>query len=105
LGFASFREAFFVWRSAKVPKVKNKEATPKSCEHCKHWQEVTKKLRISEVLRTVVTKMEDALTNSEFKASLTDYLKLLQMEKELGTEAPQEIKVTWVEPERRSDET
>ena len=88
-----------------MPKVKNKEATPKSCVHCEHWQEVTKKLRIGEVLKSVVTKMEESLTNSEFKASLTDYLKLLQLEKELGTEVPQEIKVTWVEPETPSDET
>ena len=88
-----------------MAKVKSKEATPKSCEHCEHWLEVNKKLRIGEVLRTVVTKMEDSLTNSEFKASLTDYLKLLQLEKEIGTEVPQEIKVTWVEPETPSDET
>jgi len=88
-----------------VPRVKSKEATPKSCEQCEHWLEVNKKLRIGEVLRTVVTKMEESLTNSEFKASLTDYLKLLQLEKELGTDVPQEIKVTWVEPEAPSDET
>ena len=87
-----------------MAKTKDTESTPKSCEHCEHWQEVSKKLRIGEALRAVVAKMEDSLTNSEFKASLTDYLKLLQLEKELGTEVPQEIKVTWVEPEAPSDE-
>ena len=48
--------------------------------------------------------METTLTDEDFKASLTDYLKLVQLEKELGDEVPQEIKVTWVEPETPSDE-
>ena len=88
-----------------MPKAKNKETTPKSCEHCEHWQAVNQKLRIGEVLRSVLQKMEESLSSNEFKASLTDYLKLLQLEKELGTEVPQEIKVTWVEPETPNDET
>ena len=88
-----------------MPKARKKEAPPKSCEQCEHWLEVNEKLRIGGVIRAVVTKMEASLTSNEFKASLTDYLKLLQLEKELGTEVPQEIKVTWVEPETPSDET
>lgn len=87
-----------------MPKAKKQEATPTSCEHCEHWNEVNKKLRIGEVLRKVIVKMEQNLTETDFKASLTDYLKLVQLEKELGTELPQEIKVTWVEPERPSEE-
>lgn len=88
-----------------MPKTKTKETAPKSCEHCEHWHEVSKKLRIGEVLAKVITKMEASLGESDFKASLTDYLKLLQLEKEVGTDVPQEIRVTWVEPEQPSDET
>ena len=54
------------------------------------------------VLAKVIAKMETNLMSTDFKASLTDYLKLLQVEKEIGDETPKEIKVTWVEPEQSS---
>ena len=47
--------------------------------------------------------MEDKLRKAEFKPSLADYLKLVQLEKEIGEEEPKEIKVTWVEPDKSSD--
>ena len=87
-----------------MPRAKKPETAPQSCEHCEHWNDVNKKLRVGEVLTQVITKMEESLKVSDFKASLTDYLKLVQLEKELGTEVPQEIKVTWVEPETQSEE-
>jgi hypothetical protein len=45
--------------------------------------------------------MEESLKTTDFKASLGDYLKLVQVERELGAEEqqPKEIKVTWVEPD------
>jgi len=86
-----------------VAKAKKKETAPRSCQHCEHWKEVSKKLRIGEVLAKVIKNMEEALEKPDYKASLTDYLKLVQLEKELGTAVPQEIKVTWVEPETSSD--
>jgi hypothetical protein len=35
---------------------------------------------------------------AEFKPSLADYLKLVQLEKEIGEEGTREITITWVEP-------
>jgi hypothetical protein len=81
-----------------VVKAKRQEKAPKSCRECEHWEEVRNKLRVGGVLEAVINHMEGKLTHQEFKPSLTDFLKLLQMEKELGEEAPKEIKVTWVEP-------
>jgi hypothetical protein len=104
-GFASFREAFFILRSTKVAKGKKQEKAPKSCQECEHWTEVRNKLRVSEILTKVVKTMEEKLATPEFKPSLADYLKLVQMEKEIGDEGPKEIKVTWVEPARSSTET
>ena len=77
------------------------EATPpKSCTECAHWAGVKKKLRVTNVLEKVITKMEANLETTDFKASLTDYLKLVQIEKEVGgEEEPKEIKVTWVQPD------
>ena len=94
------REAFFILRSTKVTRSKKQEKAPKSCTECEHWAEVKSKLRVGQVLKTVITNMETKLKADEFKPSLADYLKLVQMEKELGDEGPQEIRVTWVEPER-----
>ena len=87
-----------------MAKAKKQETAPKSCQECEHWNQVSKKLRVGDVLARVIKKMEASLDESDFKASLTDYLKLVQLEKELGAEVPQEIKVTWVEPEIPSDE-
>ena len=60
---------------------------------------------MSGVLSEVIKKMEEKLKTEEFKPSLADYLKLVQMEKEIGEEETKEIKVTWVEPVKSSTET
>ncbi len=88
-----------------MAKVKQKEKAPKSCERCEHWTEVQHKLRVGKVLESVIKSMEDKLGTAEFKPSLADYLKLVQWQKESGDELPKEIKVTWVEPVKSSDET
>jgi hypothetical protein len=104
-GFASFREAFFILRSTTVAKGKKEEKAPKSCQECEHWTEVRNKLRVGGVLETVIKNMETRLTAEEFKPSLADFLKLVQMEREIGEEEPKEIRVTWVEPVTPSTET
>ena len=81
-----------------MAKGKTLEKAPKSCEDCEHWTEVKNKLRVGTVLENVLKKMEEKLGTAEFKPSLADYLKLLQMEKEIGEEGPREIRVTWVDP-------
>ena len=81
-----------------MAKGKKEEKAPKSCQECEHWTEVRNKLRVGGILESVITKMETKLTANEFKPSLGDYLKLVQLEKEIGEEEPKEIKVTWVEP-------
>jgi hypothetical protein len=79
---------------------KKQERAPKSCLSCEHWAEVKSKLRVNDVLKVVIKKMEDNLKTADFKASLADYLKLVQMEKEvIGEDVPKEIKVTWVQPD------
>ena len=84
---------------------KKQEKAPKSCEDCEHWTEVKNKLRVGTVLENVLKKMEEKLGTAEFKPSLADYLKLVQMEKEMGEEGPKEIRVTWVEPVKPRTET
>ncbi|MCX6633373.1 MAG: hypothetical protein NTW28_37740 [Candidatus Solibacter sp.] len=86
-------------------KGKKQEKAPKSCQECERWAEVRNKLRVSGVLTDVIKKMEEKLKTEEFKASVADYLKLVQMEKDIDDEETKEIKVTWVEPVRSSTET
>lgn len=88
-----------------MAKGKTQEKAPKSCEDCEHWTKVKNKLRVGTVLENVLKKMEEKLGTAEFKPSLADYLKLVQLEKEIGEEGPKEIRVTWVEPVKPSSAT
>ena len=50
--------------------------------------------------------MEEKLSRKDVKASLGDYIRLVQLQKELDDEAPREIKVTWVDqPEQGTGAT
>ena len=52
----------------------------------------------AEVLKKLLKIVEKKLTEKDIKATLGDYLKLVQLQKELDEEQePKEIKVTWVE--------
>ena len=39
------------------------------------------------------------MTKGDVKASLGDYIRLVQLQKGLEEEEPKEIRVTWIEPE------
>ena len=51
---------------------KRQEKAPESCVTCEHWKEVKSKLRVADVLKRVVKKMEASLDATDFKASLGD---------------------------------
>ncbi len=70
----------------------------KQCRDCERWHQMKEKIRIAQLLETAITKMEEKLKNEDFKPSVPDFLKLLQMEQELAQGETKEIKVTWVEP-------
>ena len=42
--------------------------------------------------------MEDKLGAPDVKATFGDFIRLLQLQKELQVDEPREIKVTWIEP-------
>jgi hypothetical protein len=88
-----------------VRKAIKQEKAHKSCEECEHWAEVRNKLRVDGVLAKVITNMEEKLGKEEFKPSLADYLKLVQLQSDLEEGEKKEIKVTWVEPVKSSTET
>jgi hypothetical protein len=51
------------------------------------------------VLKRLLKSVEKKLTAKDVKATLGDYIKLVQLQKEMDDEQPREIRVTWVEPE------
>jgi hypothetical protein len=52
----------------------------------------------------LLQRLEDKLEEETPKASLGDFIRLVQLERELADEeTPREIKVTWVEPRETSE--
>ena len=68
------------------------------CEDCGRWQEIKRKLKITELLNSLIGGVENRVAAKELKPTVAEYLKLLQIEQELEQESPKEIKVTWVDP-------
>jgi len=55
------------------------------------------------VVKALLDRVGKKLRQEDAKATLGDYIKLVQLEKELSEgEQPSEIRVTWVEPEEKS---
>lgn len=51
------------------------------------------------MVEVLLKKVADKLKSQDAKASLGDYIKLVQLRKELNEdEQPREIRVTWIEP-------
>ncbi len=63
----------------------------------------TLRVRISDLLGKAITGIEERFAAKDYKPTMADYFKLLQMEIELEQEETREIKVTWVEPTATSD--
>lgn len=58
----------------------------------------------AEVVQKILERMEDKLSHDDVKATLGDYIRLVQLEKELEDDEPREIKVTWIEPPKTESE-
>lgn len=57
--------------------------------------------QLPELVKKALEAFESRLQNEDFKPTLAEYLKLLQVEKEISeeSEGAREITVTWVDPE------
>jgi hypothetical protein len=72
-----------------------------TCHGCKRWNDVRDKMRIAELLAKAADHFTAGDRNGDFKPSLSEYLKLVQLEKEFEEDEVREIKVKWVEPAAR----
>jgi hypothetical protein len=61
-------------------------------------EENTKKK--AEVVEQMLERVEQKLGEGEVKATVGDYIRLVQLHKELEEEEPGEITVRWVDPEQ-----
>jgi hypothetical protein len=76
------------------------EKAPKTCRECRRWEEVKDKVRIHELVERTIQQFESRIKKKEYEPTVAEYVKLLQLEREIGHEEdePKEIKVTWVSP-------
>lgn len=83
----------------QAPDLQATEETPRTrsvCRDCANWDKVKERVRVTELLENALGKLENKIKAEEFKPSMADYLKLMQLEKEFEQEQVKEIKVTWV---------
>ncbi len=57
-----------------------------------------------EAIETALQQFEDRMKEPNFKLSLAEYVKLLQLRQELAEEDIREIKVSWVETADKSND-
>ena len=55
------------------------------------------------MVKKLLKNVEKKLGGEDVKATLGDYIKLMQLQKDMDEDEPKEIRVTWVEPEKKSE--
>jgi hypothetical protein len=70
------------------------------CKECPFWGEIKERARVSVLVAEAVEKYEERLNARDFKPTVAEFLKLLQLEKELEDKVQdKEIHVKWIGPE------
>jgi hypothetical protein len=82
---------------------KEKTAPPKKRAAGKKRAPTGAKARAAAV-KKILLAVEKKMAAEDLKATLGDYIKLIQLQKEMTVETPSEIKVTWIEPKKRTGE-
>jgi hypothetical protein len=59
------------------------------------------KRRQKKVVGDLIKKIEEKLKDGEMKPTLGDYIRLLQLQKEMEADEPRDIEVRWVESEQK----
>ena len=62
--------------------------------------ESKKKETQAAIVEKLLKNVEKKLGGEDVKATLGDYIRLVQLQQELEEEEPRDITVTWVEPKR-----
>jgi hypothetical protein len=86
-----------------VKKVQPKQKGPSNCRDCEHWEKVSKRVRVNELLERTIEQFETKINKAAYEPTVSEYVKLLQLGQELGQDEPKEIRVTWVSPRVTSE--
>lgn len=79
-----------------MPNAKAGEVMPEDCRTCTHWDRVEQRMRVRELLTSMVDKLESRIEGDDFKASVGDFLKVLEIDKEMrGPDEAGEMTVRW----------
>ena len=84
-------------------KAKEKRNAPKVCRTCGHRNDSEEKIKVSNLLKKTIESFEARMKTQDFKPTIAEYLKLVQLEQESEQETAKEIKVTWIDPTVSSD--
>ncbi|HZT34205.1 MAG TPA: hypothetical protein VFA33_30215 [Bryobacteraceae bacterium] len=57
------------------------------------------------LIRKAIQNIESKIDTNEVKATIGDFIRLLQLEKEMEIEQPRDIKVTWVDKNQAESAT
>ena len=57
----------------------------------------------ADLVAKAIESMEHKLAASDVKATFGDFIRLLQLQKELQIEQPREIKITWIDPSEKKE--
>jgi hypothetical protein len=69
------------------------------CTKCGNWERIREHVRVSQLLDKAIASYDEKLREKDFKPTIAEYLKLLQLEKELDDDIQDtEVQVTWVGP-------
>src|SRR5271169_81748 len=75
------------------------------CKTCSNWEAIREHVRVTELLDKAIASYDEKMKDRDFKPTIAEYLKLLQLEKELEDEIHDtEVQVTWVGPNTASQE-
>jgi hypothetical protein len=58
----------------------------------------SERARVSATLEKAIQSVEERIQAKDFKPTIAEFLKLVQLSKELAQDDVKEIRVTWVEP-------
>jgi hypothetical protein len=84
-------------------KTESKTQQKQDCKQCSNWEAIREHVRVSELLDKAIASYDEKLKEADFKPTIAEYLKLLQLEKELTDELQDtEVQVTWVGPDIES---
>jgi hypothetical protein len=59
--------------------------------------------RIENLVAQAIDGIESRLTAGKDTLGIGDYIKVMQLQKEIEEEQPQEITVTWIDPEKQKE--